>query len=171
MLTGTFLNKLTPWWLSSLPFLSLRFSSLCVTGKQCQRPQRSVTLFLYSYIPCLLLYLYRQSLFGSMEPFPNWVGHAHRVHTEWQCPLSGVHSIMMVKSACLVRVGGAHPPLFTFLSHHHEQSCGVRYSWEGRYTPHSPYFFSALICNHWSRHLKKYLKCRDALSRHLDTET
>jgi hypothetical protein len=23
----------------------------------------------------------------------------HRVHTEWQWPLSGVHSIMMVKSA------------------------------------------------------------------------
>ncbi len=34
--------------------------------------------------------------------------------TEWQWPVSGVHSIMMVKSApCLVKVGDARPPPFT----------------------------------------------------------
>ncbi len=36
----------------------------------------------------------------------------HRVHTDWQRPLSGVHSIMMVKSAKPGEVGGVHalPP-------------------------------------------------------------
>jgi hypothetical protein len=52
----------------------------------------------------------------------------HRVHTEWQWPLSGVYSIMMVKSAL---------PLSLYqLS---RASCGVGSSWEGRYTtPISP---------------------------------
>jgi hypothetical protein len=38
----------------------------------------------------------------------------HRVHTEWQWPLSGAHSIMMVKSAQPGKVvrGDAHPPPF-----------------------------------------------------------
>ncbi len=38
----------------------------------------------------------------------------HRVHAEWQRPLSGVHSIMMEKNqTSLVIVGGALPPPFT----------------------------------------------------------
>jgi hypothetical protein len=36
----------------------------------------------------------------------------HRVHTERQWPLSGAHSIMMVKSAQPGK-GDAHPPPFT----------------------------------------------------------
>ncbi len=40
-------------------------------------------------------------------------GALHRVHTEWQLSIFGVHSIMMEKSAWLVRVGGARPPPFT----------------------------------------------------------
>ncbi len=42
-------------------------------------------------------------------------GSAHRVHTEWQWPLSGVHSIMMEKLAQPDEGGGrvnSHP-LFT----------------------------------------------------------
>jgi hypothetical protein len=40
----------------------------------------------------------------------------HRVHTEWQRPLSGVHSIMMENLPRLVRVGGARPPSFTIFT-------------------------------------------------------
>ncbi len=40
----------------------------------------------------------------------------HRVHTEWQWPLSGVHYIMMVKSAQPGEVGGVHAlPLSLYL--------------------------------------------------------
>jgi hypothetical protein len=43
------------------------------------------------------------------------IGSDHRVHTEWQWPLSGAHSIMKVKSACCVwgGGGGARSPPFT----------------------------------------------------------
>jgi hypothetical protein len=41
------------------------------------------------------------------------VCHLLRVHTEWQLPLYGVHSIMMEKLAQAGRVGCARPPLFT----------------------------------------------------------
>ncbi len=37
----------------------------------------------------------------------------HRVHTEWQLPLSGVHPIMMEKFARPGEGGGALPPHFT----------------------------------------------------------
>jgi hypothetical protein len=39
-------------------------------------------------------------------------------HTEWQLPISGVHSIMMEKSAQPDKrgVGGAHPPPFTLVT-------------------------------------------------------
>ncbi len=68
-----------------------------------------------------------------------------RVHTEWQWPLSGVHSIMMVKSApCRGR--GCTPSPFHSI-YHHEKSCDVRFSWEGGYTP--PYFSSTPIRTLW----------------------
>ncbi len=38
---------------------------------------------------------------------------AHRVHTEWHRPLSGVHSIMMEKSAPPGESGGTRLPPFT----------------------------------------------------------
>jgi hypothetical protein len=34
-------------------------------------------------------------------------GCSHRVHPEWQWPLSGIHSIMMIKSAQSGEGGGA----------------------------------------------------------------
>jgi hypothetical protein len=36
----------------------------------------------------------------------------HRVHKEWQLPISGAHSIMMKKSA----LAGARPPPFTLVT-------------------------------------------------------
>jgi hypothetical protein len=60
-----------------------------------------------------------------------WGGH--RVHTEWQRPLPGVHSIMMEKLD-LAGEGGvvhAHPHHHIY---HHVQDCCVRSSWEDRYT-------------------------------------
>jgi hypothetical protein len=48
-----------------------------------------------------------------------------RVHTEWQWPLSGVHPIMMVKSAQPGGGGGCTPTPFHSI-YHHVQSCGVR---------------------------------------------
>ncbi len=49
----------------------------------------------------------------------------HRVHTEWQRPLSGVHSIMMEKLAQASEGGGglhAHPLHY---SYSYVQSCNV----------------------------------------------
>jgi hypothetical protein len=45
-------------------------------------------------------------------------------YTQLQLPLSGVHSIMMEKSAQPGEGGGAHPPPFHPI-YHHEQSCSV----------------------------------------------
>ncbi len=45
-------------------------------------------------------------------------GSDHRVHTEWQLPLSGVHSIMMVKSAHPDEGGGCTPFPFYCIYHH-----------------------------------------------------
>ncbi len=52
----------------------------------------------------------------------------HRVHTERQWPLSGV------KSAQPDEDGGCTPSPFHSI-YYHEQNCGVRSNWEGRYTP------------------------------------
>jgi hypothetical protein len=52
-------------------------------------------------------------------------GQTHRVHTEWQWPLSGVYSIMMEKSAHPGESGGCTPTPFHYI-YHHAQSCGVR---------------------------------------------
>ncbi len=61
------------------------------------------------------------------------IGSDHRVHTKWQWVLSGVHSIMKIKSACYVGVHGTPSPFHSI--YHHKQSYCVRSSWEGRYTP------------------------------------
>ncbi len=58
----------------------------------------------------------------------------HRVHTEWQWPLSGLHSIMMEKLAQSVKGEGCTPlpTPFPYICHH-VQSCSVRSSKVGRY--------------------------------------
>jgi hypothetical protein len=40
---------------------------------------------------------------------PSILLSSHRVHTDWQWPISGVHSILMEKSA-LPGEGGGYPP-------------------------------------------------------------
>ncbi len=64
-------------------------------------------------------------------------GWDRKVHTDWQWPLSGVHSIMMVKSAQPFESGwDARLPLSLYLPWVHDKPCcGERSSWEGRYTP------------------------------------
>jgi len=59
-----------------------------------------------------------------------------RVQIDWQWPLSCVHSIMMVNSAHTGEGEGGGCTLSLLHSiYHHEQSCGARFSWEGRYIP------------------------------------
>jgi hypothetical protein len=78
------------------------------------------------------------------------VGGGHRVLTEWQWPLSGIYSIMMERSALAGVGGGVCTPTPFHSFYHHVQSCSVRSSWEGRYTP--PIFFiSTPICTLWWR--------------------
>jgi hypothetical protein len=48
-------------------------------------------------------------------------------------PLSGVHSILMEKLAHPNEGGGCMPTPFHY-NYYHQQSCGLRSSWEGRYT-------------------------------------
>ncbi len=72
--------------------------------------------------------------------------HLDRVHTEWQWPLSGAHSIMIEKLAQAGEVGGYTPTPFHYI-YHHVKSCSVRSSWEGRYT--SP-ISSVPLCPLWS---------------------
>ncbi len=62
----------------------------------------------------------------------------HRVHTERQWPLSGVHSIMMVKSAQPGGGGGggSRPTPFTLSTIMNKVVVSAR--WEGRYSPISP---------------------------------
>jgi hypothetical protein len=71
------------------------------------------------------------------------VGGGHRVHTEWQLPISGVHSIMMEKSALAGEVGSARPPAFTIFTITLKAVCTLQL----RGQIHSSYFISAPICN------------------------
>jgi len=54
---------------------------------------------------------------------------------------------MEEKSIQAGEVEGCMPTPFYYICHH-IQSCGVRSSWEGRYTP--PYVYSTPICTLWS---------------------
>jgi hypothetical protein len=48
----------------------------------------------------------------SLTPSPAGVALGHRVHTEWRLPISGVHPILMEKSALAVEGGGCTPTPF-----------------------------------------------------------
>ncbi len=80
-------------------------------------------------------------------------GYSDREHTEWQWPISGVHSLMMEKSALADENGGCTPTPF-HSSYHHVQSCSIQW-----YTPasrqiRSSYFISTsyVLCG-YSFHL------------------
>ncbi len=81
--------------------------------------------------------------------------HDHRVHTEWQWPISGVHSIMMEKLALAGESGGGqtHPP-FTLFAITYRYKVAVYAQAE----PHSPYFMYSVcmtikvvffVCSLW----------------------
>ncbi len=72
-------------------------------------------------------------------------GAYHRVHTEWQRPLSGVHFIMMEKYAQAGEGGGCTPTPF-YSIYHHVQSCHVRSQLSGQI--HSPFFISTNMYMH-----------------------
>ncbi len=57
----------------------------------------------------------------------------HRVHAEWQLPLSGIHFTMMEKLAQPGDGWGGCTSTPFHSIYNHLQSCGVCSSWEGRY--------------------------------------
>ncbi len=80
-------------------------------------------------------------------PFRSSCSWQHRVHTEWQRLVSGVHSIMMESSALAGEGGGArHKPPFTLLLLQTKLQC----TFQLRRQIHSPYFISTLICTYYS---------------------
>ncbi len=86
--------------------------------------------------------------------------YPHRVHTERQLPISGVHSIMMEKSAPASEGGKctARPPPFTLLPSRTKLQCTLQLSGQ-RYTPtisSLPYMNSVVILT--SLHVLHYLK-------------
>jgi hypothetical protein len=88
----------------------------------------------------------------------------HRVHTEWQWPLSGVNSIMMVKSARPGEGGGVHAVPLTLYLPSRAKLQYIRSSWEDRYTytpPISPIHLYVLCGDDKC----KYLPCNPAAGR------
>ncbi len=92
----------------------------------------------------------------------------HRVHTEWQWPISGVHPVMMEKSALAGEVH-AHP-LSLYLPSCTKLQCTLQL----RGQIHSPYFISTHICtlwitlpamSHFYKRLHKYRKQMNFLPR------
>jgi hypothetical protein len=67
----------------------------------------------------------------------------HSVHIEWQWPISGVHSIMMEKSALAGESGGCTSPLPLYLLYHLVQKVAV-YALAESWQIHSLYFISTL---------------------------
>ncbi len=70
----------------------------------------------------------------------------YRVHTEWQRPLSGVHSIMMENQPRLVKVGGGGlhtQPLSLYMPSRTKLLCTLQLR------GHSPYFISTPMCALW----------------------
>ncbi len=73
----------------------------------------------------------------------------YRVNTEWQRPLSGVHSIMKEKLAQAGVWGeGCKPAPFHYV-YNHVQSCSVR-SAERTDTQYTPQISSLSICPQWA---------------------
>jgi hypothetical protein len=91
------------------------------------------SLFLDSQsIPCAALKR-RVSWVISVYFWPNYIVYLTE-YTVWQRPFSCVHSIMMEKLGQASGGGGCTLTPFHYI-YHHVQSCGVRSSWERRYTP------------------------------------
>jgi hypothetical protein len=68
-------------------------------------------------------------------------------YTEWQWPLSGIHSIMMENVSQAGMVGGCTPPPFTISTITHNV---VEYAPAERADTPPPYFYSTLVCTLWA---------------------
>jgi hypothetical protein len=102
----------------------------------------------YSVRSCVVSHWWPRSGDRLLD-FGTWtVFSAHRVHTEWQRPLSGVHSIMMEKLSQPGEGGGCTSTSFHYINHH-VQSCSVCSSWDSRYCT-LPMFHLYAICTLWS---------------------
>ncbi len=64
-------------------------------------------------------------------------------YTEWQRPLSGVHAILMEKSAQTGEGGGCTPTPFYHIYYHYKI---VIYTLQLRGQIHAPFFSSTPIC-------------------------
>jgi hypothetical protein len=74
----------------------------------------------------------------------------HRVHTEWQLPLSGVHSIIMEKSGQPGERGVVYAhPLSLYLTSLTKLWCTLQL----RGQIPSPFFYSTPICTLWGSHI------------------
>ncbi len=90
----------------------------------------------------------QEGRFFSQDPYVCTPGHTppHRVHTEWQWPISsGVHSIMMEKSALAGEGGGVHTYLLSrYLPSHTNFQCTLQL--RGQIPQVGSYALSSLFC-------------------------
>ncbi len=82
----------------------------------------------------------------TVKPIPcqhaSSMSSSHRIHTNWQRPLSGVHSVMMEKLS-QPGEGGVHAhPLSLYLPSRTELWCTLQL----RGQIHFPYFYSTPLC-------------------------
>jgi hypothetical protein len=157
-LAGRYDNPLPPRFLAPIDCLKFQLCPLCLVRSFVSKSQVKyysglelfwgdsrlslgiVDEFPIPFLPCASSCWWAMS--KRNHPCP-----PHRVYTEWQQPLSGVHPIKMEILAHASDGGEAHPPPFQYI-YHHVQSCSVRSSWEGRYIPTFPLF-----------HLNPYVLC------------
>jgi hypothetical protein len=76
------------------------------------------------------------------------VSRLPRVHTEWQPPLSGVHSIMMEKLATAGMVGGARSPPFTTFNIPHKVTVYAPSDWADTLTLFHLYRYMYVLCGY-----------------------
>ncbi len=130
--------------------LSLDFSN--------EWPRKLWTFFVFGTLPVLLSPFSfgntlneDEELAGTVTTVAWQYRTTEYIHTEWRFSISGVHPIMMEKSALAGEGGGAlHAPPPFYSSYHNVQSCSVvvRSCWEGWYV-HSLFFISTPICTLW----------------------
>ncbi len=96
------------------PFLPLPFRRHLSAVTPNFRYLSAVTLSAATFPPSSFRRYLSAAIISAMHsyPFRRRFCCRHRVHTEWQWPLFGTHSIMMVKSAQPGEGGSARPPPF-----------------------------------------------------------
>ncbi len=87
-------------------------------------------------------------------------GLIHRVHTEWRLPISGVHPIMMERSA-LAGEGWGCTPAHLSAYYHDVQSCSVLYT-PAEMANTLPLFHLYPLCTRWTdqkKCTKSFIEC------------